>query len=81
MGGREMEWREKAPYQNWLIWVLKLHNGGWVASVAALPEGGPMFTAGPGEQCVPGVFDSEVDAVAAAEKYIDEKIRLRRAKP
>ena len=76
-----MEWKGKGRYQNWLIWVLKLHNGAWVASVAALPERVGLATAGPGQQCVPGEFDSEADALTAAEKYVDEKIRLRRAKP
>ena len=76
-----MEWKEKGRYQNWLIWVVQPQNAGWVASVAALPEKGAMFTAGPGEQCVPGEFDSEADAVAAAMRYIDERLQLRRPKP
>jgi hypothetical protein len=75
-----MEWKDNGRYQNWLIWVVQPQNGGWAASVAALPEGGAGFTAGPGEQCVPGEFDSEVDAVAAAKKYIEERIRRRRRK-
>ncbi len=75
-----MDWKERGPYRNWLIWLLKLKNGSWVASVAALPERGAMWTAGPGEQCVPGEFDSEADAVAAAKGYIDERLRLRRGK-
>ena len=75
-----MDWKDRGRYRNWLIWVLKLWNGSWVASVAALPDRGAMFTAGPGEQCVPGEFDSEADAVAAAMRYIDERLRLRRGK-
>jgi len=76
-----MEWKEKGRYRNWLIWVLKLWNGSWVASVAALPDRGAMFTAGPGEQSIPRGFGSEADAVAAAKRYIGEKVRLRRGKP
>ena len=72
-----MGWKEKRRYRNWLIWVGQPQNGGWVASVAALPDEGSLATAGPGEQCVPGDFDSEPDAVAAAEKYIDERIQRR----
>jgi hypothetical protein len=44
-----MEWKEKGRYHNWLIWVVQPQNGGWAASVAALPESGAGFTAGPGE--------------------------------
>ena len=72
-----MNWQDRGLYRSNFIWVIQLRNGKWIASVAALPEAGALATPGPGEQCVPGEFDSEDDAVAAAKKYIDEQQRQR----
>jgi hypothetical protein len=72
-----MNWRDRGRYRSNLIWVIQMRNGKWIASAAALPAEGVLATPGPGDQCVPGEFDSEDDAVAAAKQYIDEKQRQR----
>jgi hypothetical protein len=67
-----MHWKEKERYRGFLVWVGKLRDGRWVASVAALPEQGSGFTARPGEHCAPGDFPSEEQAELAARNYIDQ---------
>jgi hypothetical protein len=67
-----MDWEEKPRFGNFLIWVSESH-GYWIASVAALPRHGGMYTAGPGEEVIPGVFDTQESAEDAAKAYIIQR--------
>ena len=70
-----MSWQERGTYEGHSIWVMQLRKGKWSASVVALPQSGVIATAGPGDVCVPGEFDSENDAVDAAKQYLEQKGR------
>ncbi len=72
-----MEW-EEIRYKDYKIWVSKLREE-WIASWHALPKGGVMATALPGEgEVVSG--NSREAAIEAAERRIDE-IEQRQHKP
>ncbi len=72
-----MEW-EDILYKDYIIWFGKLREE-WIASWHALPKGGAMATAGPGEgEVVSG--NSREAAIEAAKRRIDE-IEQRQHKP
>ena len=67
-----MEWTERPHFAEFLIWVAKPEKR-WIASVAALPRQGGLYTAGPGEEVIPGDFDTAENAEKAAQRYIIQK--------
>jgi len=72
-----MEW-EDIRYKDYMIWVGEAQEE-WIASWHALPKGGVMATAMPGEgEVVSG--KSREAAIEAAKQRIDE-IEQRRHKP
>jgi hypothetical protein len=73
-----MSWQDRGTYEGHSIHVIQLREGKWNASVAALPQSGGAFaTPGPGDECVPGDFDSDDEAVKGAKRYIDQKQQQR----
>ena len=73
-----MNWEmEPTTHHGFQIWVDKLREGEWMASVNALPEQGAMFTAGPGDGHILGPFDSRDAAIEGGKRYIDEKQQQR----
>ena len=73
-----MDW-EEIRYKDHIIWVGELREE-WIASWHALPKGGAMATAAPGEgEVVSG--NSREAAIEAAKRRIDDEIEQRRHKP
>jgi hypothetical protein len=69
------DWDKRGIYEGYYIWVIHPRDGKWIASVAAIPQSDVFATARPGDECVPGEFDSDNDAAHAAKQYIDQKQR------
>jgi len=67
-----MRWQPTPRFGGFWIWVAEV-RGHWVASVAALPEGGATAHVNPGADVVPGQFATEEDARDAAMDYIVRK--------